>query len=362
MKKIALHLASGQRQCPILVGNGLIYKAAVLTRDLKAKHAVIVADEALPTARRRLRKVLLAGGWRVDEIALPATESTKDFRRTFPLYGKLVDFGTDRSSVIFALGGGVIGDLSGFLAATYWRGVRWVGVPTTFLAQVDSAIGGKTGVNHPLGKNLIGAFHQPSLVLCDPSLLSTLSVRDRISGFAEAVKYGLIFDPGFFRFLVDNRAAVLALRPDVSEEVIAKCVQWKAKVVARDERETRGLRFHLNFGHTLGHALEAATGYRRYRHGEAIVWGMRWAVALSERRGHLPARVASAIDEKLAELPVPALPKGLRLETLLPYLKRDKKHAHGELAFVLLKKVGKAVLDRAVREADLRTVLTATRR
>lgn len=354
MTAIPLRLAGEKRAYKILVGSDLLDRAAALCRDLGSRHAFVIADSGLKAPRTRLVQALEKGGWRVDTVELRAGESTKDVRRAFQLYGDLLGAKADRASVVFALGGGVIGDLAGYVAATYWRGIRWVGVPTTLLAQVDSSIGGKTGVNHPLGKNLIGAIHQPSLVLCDTSVLRTLTLRDRASGLAEAIKYGLIFDPAFFRYLNKNLEAALALEPAVIHRTVATSAKWKAKVVGQDERETRGLRYQLNFGHTLGHALEAATGFKRFRHGEAIAWGMRWATALSVERGHLAASVADLIDESLARLPVPPLPKALRLDDLLPYLKRDKKVEAGKLSFVLLDRLGHARLDRGVRERDLR--------
>jgi 3-dehydroquinate synthase len=291
-------------------------------------------------------------GWKVQTVPVVAGDQAKDYRRAMSLTTRLVESRLDRQSVVLALGGGVIGDLAGFVAGTYLRGVRWVGLPSTLLAQVDSSIGGKTGVNHPLGKNLIGVFHQPSMVICDTALLGTLDMRDRVSGFAEMVKYGLIYDRRYFHQLVRHWRDVVGLDSTVLTAAIVRAARFKASVVAKDERETAGLRVCLNFGHTVGHAIEAATRYR-YRHGEALVVGMRVAAALSFVRGHLPAQEADEIDRFLKILPVPRIGSGVDLGQLFPYVQRDKKGRRGKVAFVLLQSIGETVLDDGVTRAHL---------
>lgn len=356
MQKIRLKLKaadkSRNRSYDIFVGFGLLDEMPKLISSLQTKRAFIVADARLSGLRGRLERALRKCGCEVASVSLKAAESSKDYRRLFPLYARMIEAKMDRHSVLFALGGGVIGDLSGFLAGTYLRGIRWVGVPTTLLAQVDSSVGGKTGVNHPLGKNLIGVFHQPSLVICDTKLLGTLSVRDRISGFGEMLKYGLAFDPTFFEFLSRNWKAILQLEARPLEKAISRSIAWKAEVVSADELERLGLRQTLNFGHTLGHAFESATDYRYFRHGEAVLLGMRLATALSVERGYLAENKFETIEAFLGQLPQPHVPK-LSLKTLLDFTKRDKKAKEGKVSFVLLKGIGRTVPDSEVQSRDL---------
>jgi len=340
----------------ILVGRNLISRAGSLLKPLDAKKAFFISDSRLSSTTSKLASSLRKAGWETNGLQLPAREATKDFRKIFPIYSKLIQSGMDRHSVLIAVGGGVIGDLAGFVAGTYLRGIRWVGVPTTLLAQVDSSIGGKTGVNHPLGKNLIGVFHQPSLVLCDTDVLSSLSRRDVVSGVGEIVKYGLAFDKIFFTFLEESLDHLLEL--ERIEKAVHISAKWKAQVVGKDPLETKGLRALLNFGHTLGHALEAATGYGYFRHGEAIVWGMRWAANLSTERGHLAEKDRSRIETLLTRLPVPEIPKQLTLQKLLSFTKHDKKIRDGKIGFVLLDKIGHAIVDRKVEKKHLAAAIS----
>jgi 3-dehydroquinate synthase len=258
-----------------------------------------------------------------------------------------------RDSVLFALGGGSVGDAAGFVAATYLRGISWVGVPTTLLAQVDSAIGGKTAVNHVQGKNLIGAFHQPSSVLCDLDFLRTLSKRELISGLGEALKYGLIYDRKLFHYISQNWKQALRCDSKVLEEIVLKSAKFKARAVQLDEFDRKGVREFLNFGHTLAHALEEATGYKKYQHGEAVLWGMRYALALSEVTGHLPAKKREEMESFLSRIPLPEWPKSIRFERLMAPLSKDKKVRNGKLHFVLLKDYGKAFSSSDVTSQDL---------
>jgi 3-dehydroquinate synthase len=284
---------------------------------------------------------------------VPATEAFKDFSKIYPLYGELLKFRADRHTVLFALGGGVIGDAAGFLAGTYMRGMRWVGLPTTLLAQVDSSIGGKTGVNHAAGKNLIGAFHQPSFVACDLDFLKTLPERERVSGLGEMIKYGLIYDAPFYAWLEKNWEGIVSGETRSLEEAVARCARWKARAVARDERDVSGVREVLNFGHTVGHALEGATRYQTFRHGEAIILGMRAATRISVDRGHLKPAAGARIDSFLCSLPVPRVPSRILPEQLLGYVRKDKKAKAGKVRFVLLKSIGKTLLDRGVTDDQI---------
>jgi len=315
--------------------------------------AFVVADRRLKGQIATVLKALKADGWDVHVVRVPATEGFKDFRKIYPLYSALLRAGADRHTVLFALGGGVIGDAAGFLAGTYMRGLRWVGLPTTLLAQVDSSIGGKTGVNHVSGKNLIGMFHQPSLVACDLDFLKTLPERERVSGLGEMIKYGLIYDAPFYAWLEKHWESIVGGASGRLEDAVARCARWKAKAVARDERDAAGVREVLNFGHTVGHALEGATGYETFRHGEAIILGMRAATWLSVARGHLKEATGARIDSFLASLPVPGVPAQVTPEELLRFVRKDKKAREGKVRFVLLRAIGRTVLDREVADAEI---------
>jgi 3-dehydroquinate synthase len=344
-----LHLALGDRSYDLRVGAGAIGKIGAFLG--KPGRAFLISDERLRGARARTRASLTRAGWRVEELPVAAGERLKDFRAVYPLYGELLKRGADRSATLFALGGGSVGDAAGFVAATYLRGIRWVGLPTTLLAQVDSSVGGKTGINHAAGKNLIGAFHQPSLVVCDTDFLSTLSARERVSGLGEIVKIGASLDARLLAYLRANLERLLRREPGPTARAIQSALAWKCRLVSRDELDRSGVREVLNFGHTFGHALEAETGFHRYQHGEAVLWGMRFAVALSEVRGHL--RDGSALDEFLSRLEVPRLPRALSAARILSHMKKDKKLRDGRVRFVLIKAEGRAVLDHEVRERDL---------
>ena len=258
--------------------------------------------------------------------------------------------GGDRSSLVIAFGGGVVNDVAGFLAAIFMRGVPVLQVPTTLLAQVDAAIGGKTGVDLECGKNLVGAFHQPVAVLIDPEVLSTLPEREYRNGLFEVVKYGVIRSPELFRTLAQESAAVLAREPGLAERIIAECVRIKAEVVSADERE-KGVRVILNFGHTAGHALETETGYSRFRHGEAVAFGMRAAVYLSERTGHLSAEDAVEILNAIALYgPIPSL-DGVTAEAIARRALMDKKTLKGRVRWVLPETIGQVAVVSDIDEA-----------
>jgi 3-dehydroquinate synthase len=362
MRKVEVALA--ERSYEIWIGDGLYAPAAHELKREGASKAFVFADRKVLRHARELIAALRDAGWQTTLIELDASEGLKDFGRIFPLYGKLLKAGADRGSVIFAVGGGVIGDAVGFLAGTFLRGVRWVGVPTTLLAQVDSSIGGKIGINHPMGKNLIGAFHQPSLVLCERATLSTLPKRELVSGLGEMVKYALIGDRGFFRLISENWPALLGRKGTgrLLVDAIAECAVRKARVVEKDELDRKGIRDALNFGHTVGHALESITGYERYRHGEAIVLGMRVAVRLSVMKGHLASETGAEMDRLLAALPVPSYPRGLKPAKLLPFVRRDKKKTAGRVRFVLLKDFGRVTLDSSVTEEEILEAIEVIRK
>ncbi len=361
MKKIFVRLPDQQTE--VWVGSQILIKALehISARMDHSRKAFILADRVLRDSVKKLILTLKGMGWTVEVFSVAATEDFKNFESIYPLYGKLLEGNADRNSIVIALGGGVIGDAAGFLAGTYMRGIPWIVIPTTILAQVDSCLGGKTGVNHPIGKNLIGLFHHPSYVICDTSLLGSLlgslPVRDRISGLGEMVKMGLIMDPKFYKSLEKNWKKVFELDDFELNRVIHQSLVMKAQLVEQDPRDQLGLREVLNFGHTIGHALEAECGYGYLRHGEAVLWGMRAAVYLSVLQGHLEQQVHLEIDGFLASLSVPLLPKELKVHQILKRLKSDKKSRQGKVRFVLLKSIGKTLLDAHVPDSALRQTI-----
>jgi 3-dehydroquinate synthase len=289
------------------------------------------------------------GGLDYERLFLPGGEERKRLAHIEELAEAMVRRGGDRSSVVLAFGGGIVTDMAGFLAAVFMRGIPVVQIPTTLLAQVDAAVGGKTGVNLETGKNLVGAFHQPRAVLVDPAVLDTLPEREYRAGLWEVVKAGIIREPGLFAFLAEHSAAVLAREAPAVDRIVADSVRMKAEVVSADERES-GLRRVLNFGHTFGHALEAETGYARFLHGEAVAFGMRAAVRLGEATGRAGARDCREILSLLDRYgPIPSL-EGISAENLLARLVHDKKTVRGKVHFVLPVRVGETAVVTDVEE------------
>jgi 3-dehydroquinate synthase len=290
-----------------------------------------------------------------DVLYLPGGEENKRFAPIETLAEEMVRRGADRSSVVVGFGGGIVNDMAGFLAAIFMRGIRVVQIPTTLLAQVDAAVGGKTGVNLVSGKNLIGSFHQPLAVLIDPALLETLPDREYRAGLWEIIKAGIIRDASLFAYLAEHRDDVLARRPEAVDRIIADSVRIKAEVVSADEKES-DLRRILNFGHTFGHALEAETGYRQFLHGEAVAWGMRAAIYLGERTGHTSAEDSVDMLDTISQYgPVPRF-TGIAAPNLLARLAHDKKTVLGAVHFVLAVRIGEVKIVSGIPE---RTVLEA---
>ncbi len=279
-------------------------------------------------------------GFELTEILIPDGEEYKNLDSVKQIYGEMLKTRLDRKAVLVALGGGVIGDIAGFAASTYMRGIDFVQVPTTLLAQVDSSVGGKTGVNHTLGKNMIGTFWQPRLVWVDTETLKTLPKREFLSGLAEVIKYGVIWDAEFFRFLEDNADKVLAHDRETLGHIIRVSCEIKAEVVSKDERES-GLRAILNYGHTIGHAIETATGYTRYLHGEAVAIGMYAEARLAKQLGLLDGDEAERIKAAIDSYGLPsALPEGIAFESVLSSMRLDKKAVSGDLKFILPERIG----------------------
>jgi 3-dehydroquinate synthase len=325
----------------------------------------VLLDEARIPARRfvvsspviwKLHGPALHGVTNAEVILLPDGERYKTLQTAARIYEALIRAEADRGSVVIAVGGGVVGDVAGFAAATYLRGITLVQVPTTLLAQVDSSIGGKVGVNHQLGKNLIGAFHQPALVVSDPLLLATLPRREFRSGLYEVVKYGMIASRDLFDRVARDSKAIFARDPMVLLPAIVESCRIKADVVAADERES-GPRRVLNFGHTVGHALESVTKYRRFRHGEAIAYGMMAAAGLAVNRGALASRERQALVEVIALLgPLPAI-ADLSTAQVIEAVRRDKKVVNGRLHFVICIEIGATTIVDDVTEEELTRTL-----
>ncbi|HLD99114.1 MAG TPA: 3-dehydroquinate synthase [Bdellovibrionota bacterium] len=356
MKRI--HVALDGRSYDVCIGHHLFRDNATLPlKGYKERRAFFFADARLKRVLPRIEKVFRNAGWKTKAFFVPGGEQVKDFKGLYPLYGSLLRAGADRNSVIVAVGGGSIGDAIGFVAGTFLRGLEWINIPTTLLAQVDSAIGGKTGMNHESGKNLIGVFHQPRLVLCDLDLLLPLSARDRVSGFGEIAKYAVIYDRKLFTLLERNWKQLLELDPKIALPTISRCAILKSGVIQKDELDRKGTREVLNFGHTVGHAIETRAGYGYYRHGEAVLLGMRVEAALSVMKGHLEPRVQKRIDRFLSSVPVPPIPKSVRAKQISESVRLDKKKAEGKVRFVLLKDIGTTVLDTSVTPAEISRAL-----
>ncbi len=354
-----LHVALGERSYPIDIGSGLIDRAAeLLAPRLAARRAVVVSN---PVVARLwlapLRASLARAGLDVKVLLIPDGEAHKNWDTLHDLLTRLLEMQAERSTTLIALGGGVVGDVAGFAAAIYQRGMPYVQIPTTLLAQVDSSVGGKTAVNHPLGKNMIGAFHQPEAVLIDIDCLRTLPARELSAGLAEVIKYGAIRDAAFFGWLEGNLDALLAREPFALEHAIGASCRIKAQIVAADERES-GERALLNFGHTFGHAIEAAQGYGNWLHGEAVAAGMAIAARLSQRRGALPAGDADRLVELVRRSGLPVAAPSLPFARWMALMAQDKKVAEGAIRFILLEALGRAVIAGDVAKDDLAAVLS----
>ena len=323
------------------------------------RRALLVTDENAARFERPYVEALGAVGITTTMAVVPSGEGTKSLDRAADLYDDLVKLRADRHTAVVALGGGVIGDLAGFVAATYARGVPLLMIPTTLLAQVDSSVGGKVGVNHPRAKNIIGAFHQPSGVWIDTETLATLPPRELRCGLAEVVKYGVILDARFFADLERDAGAILDYGPDALRRIVSRSCRLKAEVVAKDEREETGLRAVLNFGHTIGHAVEAASGYGgAFRHGEAVAVGMAAECRLAERIGWIGPETTARVSALIDRFGLPVAAPGLDPSALLDAMARDKKNQKGKVRFVLPRALGRVELTDAPAEADLRAVLS----
>jgi 3-dehydroquinate synthase len=352
-----LNVALGTRSYPILIDGGLLGRPELFREHLPAGDLAVVSNTTVaPLYLATLAKSL--GSRRRIEVILPDGEAHKTLANTARVLDVLVANRFARDCAVLALGGGVVGDLAGFAAACYQRGVAFVQLPTTLLAQVDSAVGGKTGVNHPGGKNLIGAFHQPRLVIADTDTLSTLPPRELRAGLAEVIKYGLIADAGLFDWLETHIEELLAAEPAALTHIVRRSCEIKAEIVGRDERE-QGERALLNLGHTFGHAIEAATAYREWLHGEAVGAGLVMAAAMSRECGLLAASEVERIQRLVERAGLPTRVPSVRSGAVLDHMRIDKKVLGGRLRLVLLRGIGEACVTADYPAAALTSTLAA---
>jgi 3-dehydroquinate synthase len=351
-----VRIALGDRSYDILIAPGLLSQTQAWDGLPAAASALIVTNTTVaPLYAARLREALATRYRAVHEVVLPDGEEHKDWSTLNRIFDALLAHGCDRKTVLFALGGGVVGDITGFAAASYMRGVPFVQVPTTLLAQVDSSVGGKTAINHPLGKNMIGAFYQPERVVCDLDTLRTLPDRELSAGLAEVIKYGPIADLAFLDWIEANIAALLRRDVDALAHAVRRSCEIKADVVGQDERES-GLRAILNFGHTFGHAIEAGLGFGEWLHGEAVGCGMVMALQLSRRLGLIDEAFAQRVTALIARAGLPTVGPALGAERYLELMRVDKKAEAGEIRFVVLEAPGRAGV-RGAPDALVRQVL-----
>ena len=334
--------------------------AFVRERLPQSQLALVVCDSNTMQHGRIVEGFLKTAGFRTGLATIPSGEGSKTIAEATRLYDAFYDLAADRKTGVVAVGGGVVGDLAGFVAATYNRGLPLVMVPTTLLSMVDSSVGGKTGVNHPKGKNLIGAFHQPAGVWIDTAFLDTLPEREFLSGLAEVVKYGVILDAAFFEYLEANTTAIRARKPEAIRYILERSCRLKADVVEKDEREETGLRAVLNYGHTFAHAFETVGGYGGWLHGEAVAAGMVCASRLAERRGLIGTDLTKRQRELLAAFSLPTSPKReWPIDEQIAVMRRDKKASAGQLRFILPTRLGEVRLFDDIPEAQVREILEA---
>lgn len=355
-----LMVALGERAYPIHVGRALFSRSDLLRPFLRQPKVAVVTNTTVAVLYLRpLLEALRHAGIEAIEIVLPDGEQFKDWQTLNSIFDLLLRHHCERSTTLIALGGGVIGDMTGFAAACFQRGVAFIQIPTTLLAQVDSSVGGKTAINHPLGKNMIGAFHQPALVLADTDTLNTLPARELRAGLAEVIKYGLIRDLAFFEWLEANLDALLLLETDALIEAVCRSCRNKAEVVVADEKE-RGERALLNLGHTFGHAIETGLGYGQWLHGEAIAAGTLMAAQLSVQIGWLSQPELARTECLFRRAGLPVRGPALAVDSYVDLMRHDKKVTGGKLRLVLLQRIGRAVVTDAVPLGEVRRAI-ATR-
>ena len=355
MKTLTVDL--DQRSYPIYIGSDLIDRPELFEACSKASSIYIVTNTTVaPLYAERLSKTLATFGKSVRTITLPDGESFKDWKNLQTIFDELLKHGADRQAVLVALGGGVIGDMTGFAAASFMRGIRFIQVPTTLLSQVDSSVGGKTGINHPLGKNMIGAFHQPVAVVADLNTLKTLPPRELSAGLAEVIKHGAIADASFLDWIEANTNALLACHIEAMSHAVLRSCEIKSAVVSADEREG-GVRATLNFGHTFGHAIEAGMGYGEWLHGEAVACGMVMGAKLSCLLQKITQADVDRLTRIIHAMHLPITAPKFGAERYIELMQVDKKAEGGQIRYVLLEQIGKAYMSTAPHEAVLETLL-----
>jgi 3-dehydroquinate synthase len=353
-----LHVDLASRSYPIYIGTHLLEQAALFEPHLKSTTTVFIVSNTTvaPLYAKTLMNTLSQLGKTVRLLELPDGESFKDWQHLQLIFDELLAHGADRQSMIIALGGGVVGDMAGFGSASFMRGIRFIQVPTTLLAQVDSSVGGKTGINHPLGKNMIGAFHQPVAVIADLNTLRTLPPRELSAGLAEVIKHGAIADADFLDWIEANTSALLACDTDAMAHAVLRSCEIKSAVVSADEREG-GIRATLNFGHTFGHAIESGLGYGEWLHGEAVGCGMVMAADLSARLGHISKADAQRLKRIIASMHLPIAPPKLGSQRFMELMQVDKKTEAGQIRYITLGSIGAARIQQVPDSTVIETLV-----
>jgi shikimate kinase/3-dehydroquinate synthase len=353
---VNLQVDLGERSYPITIGAALLDNVALVNRHVTGPRVAVVTNTTVaPLYLGRLTRTLEAAGKQVTTVVLPDGEEEKTIANVMQIFDVLLAEKCDRKTTLIALGGGVVGDMTGFAAATYMRGVPFIQIPTTLLAQVDSSVGGKTGINHPLGKNMIGAFYQPQAVIADTETLATLPPRELAAGLAEVIKHGAIIDAVFFDWIEANIERLVAREPAALSYAIQRSCEIKAEVVRQDERES-GLRAILNFGHTFGHAIEAGMGYGVWLHGEAVGCGMVMAADLSCRLGYIDAAARARVSALVRAAGLPVIAPDLGVQRWLELMEVDKKNEGGAIKFILLKPLGQPLISTVDEDVLLATI------
>ncbi len=353
-----LHVDLASRSYPIYIGTNLLEQPALFEPHLKSSTTVFIVSNTTvaPLYAKTLTNTLSQLGKTVRLLELPDGESFKDWQHLQLIFDELLAHGADRQSMIVALGGGVVGDMAGFGAASFMRGIRFIQVPTTLLAQVDSSVGGKTGINHPLGKNMIGAFHQPVAVIADLNTLRTLPPRELSAGLAEVIKHGAIADADFLDWIEANTGALLACDTNAMAHAVLRSCEIKSAVVSADEREG-GIRATLNFGHTFGHAIESGLGYGEWLHGEAVGCGMVMAADLSARLGQIGQADAQRLKRIIASMHLPIAPPKLGSQRFMELMQVDKKTEAGQIRYITLGSIGAARIQQVPDTTVIETLL-----
>jgi 3-dehydroquinate synthase len=352
-----LQLDLGERSYPIHIGSQLLDQAGLYKKHIKGTFTAVVTNETVaPLYADRVVKTLEGIGQKVKLIVLPDGEAFKTWEVLQKIFDGLLENPADRKTTLVALGGGVIGDMTGFAAACYMRGIRFIQVPTTLLSQVDSSVGGKTGINHPLGKNMVGAFHQPQAVIADLDTLKTLPPEELAAGLAEVIKHGAIADPEFLSWIEKSQDALNNCDPVAMEFAVRRSCEIKSQVVAQDEKEG-GIRAILNFGHTFGHAIEAGMGYGAWLHGQAVGCGMVMAADLSVRVGLLSNADASRLKKIIQALHLPTQPPKLGVDRFMELMSVDKKAEGGEVRYILLNGLGQAKIQKVDDDLVIQTLI-----